>query len=105
MPGQDVTMASIGINWPRPAVSQPLSFPEIASMHRCIALAFVLVLPRSAVRAQTPEVGKVDFARDVQPIFKANCVTCHGPDKQRGGLRLDTKAALQGGDSGVVIVP
>src|SRR5262249_49613189 len=45
------------------------------------------------------------FVRDVQPIFKAHCLSCHGPDKQRGGLRLDTKAALQGGDTGAVIVP
>jgi hypothetical protein len=47
----------------------------------------------------------VDFARDVRPIF-ARCVGCHGPEKQKGGLRLDRKAdALRGGDSGTVIVP
>jgi mono/diheme cytochrome c family protein len=47
----------------------------------------------------------VDFARDVRPIFQTRCLSCHGHDKQRGGLRLDGKAALAGGDSGVVIVP
>ncbi|MCE9566426.1 MAG: DUF1549 domain-containing protein [Planctomycetes bacterium] len=47
-----------------------------------------------------------DFVRDVRPIFAAHCVKCHGPDKQRGDLRLDRKAdALKGGDSGAVIVP
>lgn len=36
-------------------------------------------------------VGKVDFARDVQPIFTENCLACHGNDtaKVKGGLRLD----------------
>ena len=31
----------------------------------------------------------VDFVRDVQPLFAEKCVTCHGPDKQEAGLRLD----------------
>src|SRR5438067_565608 len=48
----------------------------------------------------------VDFVRDVQPIFAKHCVSCHGPDKQRGGLRLDRKAdALNGGNSGAAVVP
>src|SRR3954453_7532441 len=49
---------------------------------------------------------KVDFARDVQPIFKTACYQCHGPDKQKGKLRLDAKTiALHGGKSGKSIVP
>jgi mono/diheme cytochrome c family protein len=48
----------------------------------------------------------VDFARDVRPILTTHCIACHGPDKQRGGLRLDRGAdALKGGDSGRAIVP
>ena len=43
----------------------------------------------------------VDFARDIQPLLAEHCVKCHGPEKQKGGLRLDVKAAaLKGGDSG-----
>jgi Protein of unknown function (DUF1553)/Protein of unknown function (DUF1549)/Planctomycete cytochrome C len=42
-------------------------------------------------------VGKVDFVRDVQPILSARCVRCHDAKKQKGGLRLDTPAALRGG--------
>ena len=30
--------------------------------------------------AQAPD--KVDFARDVQPIFRQNCYGCHGPRQQ-----------------------
>ena len=34
---------------------------------------------------------KVDFARDVQPIFQQHCVECHGPSQQMRGLRLDRR--------------
>jgi hypothetical protein len=45
--------------------------------------------------------GKVDFVRDIKPLFAAACLDCHGPAKQRAGLRLDDrKAALEGADSG-----
>lgn len=48
----------------------------------------------------------VDFRRDVEPILRANCYQCHGPQKAAGQLRLDVKAlALKGGISGPVIVP
>jgi hypothetical protein len=48
----------------------------------------------------------IDFTRDIRPIIAARCLTCHGPEKQRSGLRLDRKEdALRGGDSGAVIVP
>ncbi len=49
----------------------------------------------------------IDFVRDVQPILVKRCSECHGPDKQKSGLRLDRKAdALRGGKSGKpVLVP
>ena len=47
--------------------------------------------------AQTP-AGKIDFGRDVQPILQQHCVSCHGPELQMNGLRLDRRAdALRGG--------
>jgi len=50
--------------------------------------------------------GPVDFQRDIKPIFDRSCLSCHGPRKQRGGLRLDDgSAALKGGNSGAVIRP
>jgi hypothetical protein len=48
----------------------------------------------------------VDYARDVQPVLARACAGCHGPQKQRAGLRLDTPAGLRaGGDSGPPVVP
>jgi mono/diheme cytochrome c family protein len=42
----------------------------------------------------------VDFVHEVRPILEKHCYSCHGPEKQKSGLRLDIKAdALRGGDS------
>ena len=42
----------------------------------------------------------VDFVKDIRPLFESKCYSCHGPEKQKGQLRLDRKAdALKGGDS------
>ena len=50
--------------------------------------------------------GAVDFNHDIKPIFSKHCYSCHGPEKQKAGLRLDRKTdAFRGGDSGTVIVP
>ncbi len=47
-----------------------------------------------------PAQLSVDFARDIQPIFEAHCVKCHGAEKQKGGWRVDVKeVALTDGDN------
>jgi mono/diheme cytochrome c family protein len=46
------------------------------------------------------------FEQRIRPLLIANCIDCHGPDKQKGGLRLDSRAGWQtGGDSGPAITP
>ncbi|HSH92750.1 MAG TPA: DUF1553 domain-containing protein [Roseimicrobium sp.] len=49
----------------------------------------------------------VDFVRDIRPILNKACLSCHGPEKQKNGYRVDVKEiALKGGDThGVAIVP
>jgi mono/diheme cytochrome c family protein len=69
----------------------------------------------AAAPAPTPAPAggdKIDYVKDVKPIFEASCVKCHGLDpkkpkkKPAAGLRLDDKAAaLKGGRSGAAIVP
>ena len=50
--------------------------------------------------------AEIDFARDIQPVFSENCITCHGPDKQKAGLNLTDKesarAELKSGKRAVV---
>jgi ankyrin repeat protein len=42
--------------------------------------------------AQAP--AKIDFGRDVLPIFRQNCAGCHGPAQQMSGLRLDRRSSV-----------
>jgi mono/diheme cytochrome c family protein len=46
----------------------------------------------------------VTFAKEILPLFEKSCVKCHGPEKQKGKLRLDTlEAVLKGGDDGEIL--
>ena len=48
----------------------------------------------------------VTYTADIKPIFDRACTKCHGAEKQKGKLRLDSlEAALKGGDDGKVIEP
>jgi ankyrin repeat protein len=61
----------------------------------------------SRLSAQTAAAG-VDFARDVQPLLRANCYGCHGPSLQNGSLRLDRRRDVMPnrvGANGARIVP
>ena len=41
------------------------------------------------------------FEKKVRPILVEHCVRCHGPEKQKGGLRLDNAASFaKGGETG-----
>ncbi len=58
-------------------------------------------LPASLARAAEPPA---DYLRDVKPVLKARCFSCHGALKQESGLRLDTgRLILSGGDSGAIV--
>jgi hypothetical protein len=62
---------------------------------------YVAILALSSTLVLAAADAPVDFAREVQPLLAAHCVKCHGPEKQKGGLRLDLKqTAFKGGDSG-----
>jgi uncharacterized membrane protein len=46
------------------------------------------------------------FKDVIQPIFESKCISCHNPDKIKGGLMLiDEKSILKGGKDGKLIVP
>ena len=65
--------------------------------------------PGQAVRADssaTPPQPKINFQHDIEPIFQASCVACHGAEKPQAQLRLDSETAvLRGSISGKVVVP
>ncbi len=48
----------------------------------------------------------VTYEKDIKAIFDKSCIKCHGEEKQKGKLRLDSlEAALKGGEDGKMIVP
>jgi len=68
---------------------------------RCRAL-FLFASAVSAIA----QPSKIDFLRDVQPIFESRCQGCHGGQQQMAGLRLDSgDAVLKGASDGLVVQP
>ena len=46
------------------------------------------------------------FEAKIRPLLISRCIECHGGEKQKGGLRLDSRAGWQtGGETGAAIVP
>lgn len=60
----------------------------------------ISVLLASFVQA----MAALDYEKDIKPIFKERCVSCHGSVKQKGDLRLDAGALISKGGRHQVIV-
>jgi mono/diheme cytochrome c family protein len=55
-------------------------------------------------KVPSPEATRF-FESKVRPVLAENCFKCHGPEKQKGHLRVDSRSALlQGGELGPAIV-
>jgi hypothetical protein len=61
----------------------------------------------SPSRASEPNADELKFFEtSVRPLLVENCFSCHSAKKQKGGLRLDSQAALlKGGKNGPVLIP
>ncbi|MGI8602038.1 MAG: c-type cytochrome domain-containing protein [Verrucomicrobiales bacterium] len=52
-----------------------------------------------------PDPEAVFFAAAIQPVFNRTCTACHGPEKQKADMRLDSfDAVLKGGETGPAII-
>ena len=70
-------------------------------------VAVVVTTARFAVAVE-PTAEQIEFFETkIRPVLAENCYTCHSAEKKiKGGLRLDSPAALlKGGDTGPAIVP
>ncbi|HEX5176045.1 MAG TPA: DUF1549 domain-containing protein, partial [Chthoniobacteraceae bacterium] len=73
-------------------------------LERIACAAFASLLCTEPVAAASSPADH--FTTSVWPLLDSRCVQCHGPKKQKGALRLDSReAALKGGDSGPALVP
>ena len=67
---------------------------------RCTTFCMLLVASRTWGDAKTDF-----FEAKIRPVLATHCFECHG-NKEKGGLKLDSREAiLKGGDSGPVVVP
>ena len=66
-----------------------------------------MLLALCPATAQASDVGtSAFFEREIRPVLAGQCIKCHGPEKQKSSLRLDSRnAILSGGENGPAIVP
>ncbi len=74
--------------------------PEVANF-RVSARSGEAVKPVQSPAIASRTVSSNVFEKEILPILDRSCIECHGPDKMKGRLRLDSRAAaLAGGRSG-----
>ena len=71
------------------------------------SIGLVLACLPTCFAADAPDSHAAEFfEKNVRPVLADHCLSCHGAEKPRGGLRLDSKAAfLKGADDGPIVVP
>ena len=68
------------------------------------AIRTFLVSAITAISLPAISAEKVTYDDHVRPIFADRCLSCHNPDKAKGGLDLTTYSSLmQGGSSGEIV--
>lgn len=84
----------------RPESMDLFQSAKLCILKFCLSLSIILLSPY----ANSAE--KVDYERQIKPIFRNRCTACHGALKQKAKLRLDTaNFMLQGGYGGPAIEP
>lgn len=80
---------------------------RFALLFSSAALLAAPVVPKKKPEVAKPltSAQKTDYAKVIQPIFDTHCVSCHGPKKEKGKLRLDTlEATLKGGKNPTFVI-
>jgi hypothetical protein len=84
-------------------------------MKNILSIVIGITLTGSFANAEAPDLSKLPppskkegltYAKDIRPIFEASCFRCHGEERHKANLRLDSlEAVLKGSEDGKVIVP
>lgn len=79
-----------------------------------LRLCLIFSVAASCLAADEVDISKLPpastkkdltFAKDIKPLFEKSCIKCHGEEKQKAKLRLDSlEAVKKGGDNGETIV-
>jgi uncharacterized membrane protein len=74
----------------KPLLGAPEAKPEVA---------------KGPEKPAAPSSDPLVYQDVLQPILKQHCVECHGPEKQKGKLRLDSlEELMKGGENGPAVV-
>lgn len=86
---------------------------SLKNLTRSLGLLSGLVFCLLTAMAAEPDLGKlppaadkkgVTYEKDIKSILDKSCIKCHGAEKQKAKLRLDSLAAvMKGGEDGKVI--
>ena len=58
------------------------------------------------ISASADDTSGAVFTDTIAPLLTTHCIACHGPEKQEGGLRLDTLNGIShGGKAGPPVIP
>ncbi len=79
-----------------------LSFAVFAAVS---AAALAIAAPDLSKLPPAAKKPGVTFDKDIKPLFEKSCFKCHGAEKQKGKLRLDSlEATLKGGENGESVI-
>ena len=79
---------------------------QYSSPSHSLYRSLILLISISASFDTLAQEDKINYEEHVRPILADRCLSCHNPDKAKGGLDLSTySATMQGGSSGEIVNP
>src|SRR5437879_2746062 len=87
-------------------MKRPFTIAMLAFLWAGCGVAFAKITPDQAKALPPPAARKIDFAKEIKPIFEASCIKCHGRGRTKGEFSIESRdTLLKGGESGPAIVP
>ena len=83
----------------------PISCAIICAAGLIVALLGVLVSPAGGAMKPSVAKSRLDVPQRAMGLLHDQCLSCHNDQKKKGGLSMQTRAALlKGGEDGKVVV-
>jgi hypothetical protein len=83
-----------------------MKIARIASITAFVALAAHAASIDVSKLPPPAQKNGVTFEKDIKPLLEASCVRCHGPEKAKGELRLDSlEGVKKGSEHGAILKP
>ena len=93
------------MNWTMKSMTHPRPLHATLSL-ACLSLLLAGPSNADVAPALPPPAQNegVTYERDIQPVFARSCTKCHGAEKQKAKLRLDSREAVLKGAGGDKVV-